>query len=494
MFEKYEAILKTIRAGFHNAPILVIGDLILDCYLHGEVNRISPEGPVPVVHLIKEEWRCGGAANVAMNLSNLGLTVQLAGLLGADEERDKILDLLCGNNINTSGVVVAEEWRTISKTRVISNNQLMLRLDKEEPVRCSSEESKRLFEVIEHNIDTFPPSAIILSDYAKGVLSEALCQKIISLAKSRNIPVLVDPKGNDYSKYAGATLLSPNRSEMADVTHRPAADLDELIAAGQELHRRLELTHLVITLSDKGLVHITENGSSLYPATAKEVYDVSGAGDTVIAIMAAGIAGGLELSDTLHMSNIAAGVVVAKVGVYPINSRELLQAVIFAQGKEQSEKITEFEDLVAKVQQWRKEGARIVFTNGCFDLLHAGHVTYLEQASRCGDRLIVGLNTDRSVKLIKGTERPVISEQDRARVLAALSVVDAVILFDEPTPIRLIQALSPDVLAKGSDYTEDQVVGGNYVKQHGGRVALIPLVEGKSSSAIIKNLSNNQTN
>jgi D-beta-D-heptose 7-phosphate kinase/D-beta-D-heptose 1-phosphate adenosyltransferase len=218
------------------------------------------------------------------------------------------------------------------------------------------------------------------------------------------------------------------------------------------------------------------------------VYDVSGAGDTVIAIMAAGIAGDLELDDIMNMANIAAGVVVARVGVYPINSIELREAVRLAQGVEQSAKVCRLDELISRVEQWRKNGDRIVFTNGCFDLLHAGHVTYLEHAGRCGDRLIVGLNTDRSVREIKGPKRPVIREQDRGRVLAALESVDAVVLFDEPTPMGLIQSLSPDVLAKGADYTEDQVVGGSYVKEHGGEVVLIPLLQGKSSSAIIDDL------
>lgn len=484
MFEDYEKVLNTIKAGFHNRPVLVIGDLILDIYYRGKVHRISPEAPVPIVHLQGESWSGGGAANVALNLSGLGLSVKLAGLVGQDNEKDKLFNVLKNNGIDTNAVITAKIWQTISKTRIMADNHLMLRLDREVAVRCTSEELSFLAEAVEAAINE-RPSAIVLSDYAKGVLTEALCRRVIALAREKNIPVLVDPKGRDYSKYAGATLISPNRSELATAVDRSSDDLDILMQAGRELRRSLDLPHLLVTLSEQGIALIQEEGLHYYPATAKEVYDVSGAGDTVIAVMASGIVGGLNLQDTIHLANIAAGIVVARVGIYPITTGDLIKAISQEQGLEQSEKICQPENLLLKVEQWRQKGQRIVFTNGCFDLLHAGHVTYLEDARRYGDRLIVGLNTDRSVRELKGPARPVIREQDRARVLAALSAVDAVVLFDESTPLTLIKNLRPEVLAKGADYTEDHVVGSEFIKSNGGRVVLIPLMEGRSSSAII---------
>jgi D-beta-D-heptose 7-phosphate kinase/D-beta-D-heptose 1-phosphate adenosyltransferase len=298
----------------------------------------------------------------------------------------------------------------------------------------------------------------------------------------------VDPKGRDYTRYRGATLLSPNRAELALATGAPPRDLDALLAAGERLRAELDLRYLVVTLGDQGMTLLDGTVPVHIPAVAREVYDVSGAGDTVIATVAAGLVAGLPIRDALRLANLAAGVVIGKVGTTPIAATELAAALSADHALAQSGKVCTLPVLLARVGQWRARGERIVFTNGCFDLLHAGHVTYLERARRAGHRLVVGLNTDRSVRALKGAGRPVIHQDDRARVLAALAAVDAVVLFDADTPVALIRAVRPDVLAKGADYREDQVVGGMEVKAWGGQVYLVPLEEGHSSSGILERI------
>jgi D-beta-D-heptose 7-phosphate kinase/D-beta-D-heptose 1-phosphate adenosyltransferase len=329
---------------------------------------------------------------------------------------------------------------------------------------------------------------VILSDYAKGVLSSAVCRTLLDEARRRGIPTLVDPKGSDFSKYAHATALSPNRLELATATGAPVDDLDALLRAGEQLRAQLHLDFLTATLGELGIALIEPGSVQRYPALARQVFDVSGAGDTVLATLAMGLALGLRRPEVVHLANLAAGVVVGKVGTVPIRRSELLQALLTEQALDLSNKVCDRASLVQKVQRWRAQGERVVFTNGCFDLLHTGHVTYLDRARRHGQRLVVGLNTDRSVRALKGSSRPIIPEQQRATVLAALASVDAVILFDEDTPLDLIKALRPDVLAKGSDYTEERVVGAREVRSWGGEVVLVPLVEGWSTTGVLKKL------
>ncbi|EEF22988.1 ethanolamine-phosphate cytidylyltransferase, putative, partial [Ricinus communis] len=309
---------------------------------------------------------------------------------------------------------------------------------------------------------------VVLSDYAKGVLHPAICQETIRLAKQAGVPVLVDPKGRDYTKYRGATALTPNRRETSEACGG-INDINALLDAADQLRRDLALDFLAVTRSEEG-ISLIEDGQRLHiPAMAKQVFDVSGAGDTVIATLAAGMVAGLNHYDALHLANVAAGVVVGKVGTVAISSDELLAELATEEVREQADKVCDLDRLLVRVARWKTAGQSIVFTNGCFDLLHSGHVTYLEQARKLGHKLIVGLNTDRSVSALKGPSRPVIHEADRARVLAALESVDAVVLFDEDTPLNLITRIKPDFLVKGSDYTEDQVVGGAEMKAWGGR-------------------------
>jgi D-beta-D-heptose 7-phosphate kinase / D-beta-D-heptose 1-phosphate adenosyltransferase len=464
---------------------LVIGDVMLDRYLMGEVNRISPEAPVPVVLIKSEQQRAGGAANVAANLALLGIQTRMVGLIGNDNEGQRLLAAMSEYGINTQAMITTSSRPTIAKTRILGGHQQMMRLDQEIASELTVTEASQVMQAIQTALQQ-QPALIILSDYAKGLLTEAVCQQVIAYGRTHNIPVLVDPKGRNYDKYRGATALTPNKKETAEACDTQVNDA-ALIEKASRLKAALALDFLAVTRGEEGITLIAEQTSHL-SATAKQVFDVSGAGDTVIATLAAGLMHGLNALDSLSLANIAAGVVVGKVGTVPITKADLIDAIATAQGSEQAHKVSELPDLLHKVASWKQQGQKIVFTNGCFDLLHAGHVTYLEGAKKRGDRLILGLNTDRSVSALKGPTRPVVNEQDRARVLAALESIDAVILFDEDTPLNLINAIKPDVIAKGSDYTADQVVGGQEVLSWGGEIALIDLVEGRSTTNLIKKM------
>ncbi len=467
--------------------ILVIGDVMLDRYLMGSVNRISPEAPVPVVLLKESEDRAGGAANVAANLSGLGLHTQIIGCIGDDATGAILKRIIESSGVNTTLVMTSQQRPTISKTRVMSGNQQIVRIDDESAAAFTAEENAHLLNNVAKALSD-KPDMVILSDYAKGLLSDASCKAIIQQCKQLAIPVIADPKGRDYSKYKGASALTPNKKETAEACGVAMHETEALLVAAKQLKVDLDLDFLAVTLGEEGISFIDKQHTTHIPATAKKVFDVSGAGDTVIATLAAGLVHGLTPHDALQLANIAAAIVVGKVGTVPVSQTELLKSLVSEDGQSQADKICDKAQLVAQVKYWKENQQKIVFTNGCFDLLHAGHVTYLEAAKKTGDKLILGLNTDRSVSALKGPSRPVIHEQDRARVLAALAAVDAVILFDEDTPLQLIDAIRPDVIVKGDDYTEDQVVGGAEVKSWGGSVKLIPLVQGRSTSNIIKKL------
>ena len=470
----------------NNQHVLVIGDLMLDRYLIGTVGRISPEAPVPIVLLKDQYERAGGAANVAANVALLGIKTHIAGCVGDDLEAKALLKIVQDLGIQTDAVMQFKQRPTIAKTRIVSGHQQMMRLDQESSVVFSAEENTSLLSAIQLELAK-KPAIIILSDYAKGALSPAICQAIISQCKSLSIPVLVDPKGHDYLKYKGATGLTPNKKETAEACNTSINDSD-LVAKAALLKQTLDLAFFAVTRGEEGISLIDTKIHHLR-ATAKQVFDVSGAGDTVIATLAAGLMHGLSTLDALQLANLAAGVVVGKVGTVPITQADLIEALNAEQNSEQMQKVCNLSQLNAKVAVWKEQSLKIVFTNGCFDLLHAGHVTYLEAAKKRGDKLILGLNTDRSVSAIKGPTRPVVNEQDRARVLAALESVDAVILFDEDTPLNLINTIKPNIIAKGSDYAADQVVGGREVLSWGGEIALIDLVAGRSTSSIIKKMN-----
>ena len=466
---------------------LVIGDVMLDRYLMGEVSRISPEAPVPVVLLKSQQDRAGGAANVAANLALLGIKTHIIGCVGQDNEATILQNLMSQIGIETSAVMQSNQRPTIAKTRILGGHQQMMRLDQENSANFTEAETTALQASI-HAALSHAPKIVILSDYAKGLLSEPICKQIITECKAKNIPVLVDPKGRDYTKYAGATALTPNKKETAEACDTNINDA-ALISKASALKKCLNLQFLAVTRGEEGIT-LLDSESHHLPAIAKQVFDVSGAGDTVIATLAAGMMHGLTPLEALQLANMAAAVVVGKVGTVPITQHDLLDTLTSQQNSEQAHKICDLTELLQKVNTWKQQNQKIVFTNGCFDLLHAGHVTYLEAAKKRGDKLILGLNTDRSVSALKGASRPVVHEQDRARVLAALESVDAVILFDEDTPLNLINAIKPNIIAKGSDYTADQVVGGKEVQSWGGEIALIDLVAGRSTTGILNKIAN----
>lgn len=475
------------EGGSTTAWALVIGDLMLDRYLWGKVERVSPEAPVPVVLLDKENCRPGGAANVAANIAGLGLHCRLLGTVGNDEAGRQLVDAVGQVGVETHHIVKLAERPTITKTRIVGGHQQILRVDRESSEIFNADEAAALEHAIRQAMAD-DPAIVVLSDYNKGVLTPEICQVVIGLARQARIPVLVDPKGRDYSKYRGATALTPNRRETAEACGG-ISDIEALLDAADHLRVDLALDFLAVTRSEEGISLIEDGQRMQIPAVAKQVFDVSGAGDTVIATLAAGLVAKLSHYDALHLANLAAGIVVGKVGTVAITAEELLAELANEEVREQADKVCDLDRLLVRVANWKATGKTIVFTNGCFDLLHSGHVTYLEQARKLGHKLIIGLNTDRSVSALKGPSRPVIHESDRARVLAALESVDAVILFDDDTPLKLIELIRPHVLVKGSDYTEDQVVGGQEVKSWGGRVALVDIVPGRSTTRIIGKLA-----
>jgi len=442
MFRAPEVVRQAIEGRFGRGRVLVVGDLMLDTYLWGDVGRISPEAPVPVVRLVRRIDTPGGAGNVMLNLAKLGLDVVAAGFVGDDDTGRRLRRQLEGVGVATGAIITSADRATISKTRVISRHQQMIRLDEEPTTPVSNADLGHLLEAIRSEFAGRNGAGdVILSDYAKRTLADGVCRRLIDGGRRLGIPVLVDPKGRDYRKYARATALTPNRQEFEIAAGLENPEESALQAAGQRFLADLGLDFLIVTLGETGIRHFDPGGFSVFPAVAREVFDVSGAGDTVIATLTAALLADIGLDDALRLANLAAGVVIGKVGTTPIHRQELLEALRVEQRTEQLDKICTPDSLAARVANWRARGARVVFANGCFDLLHVGHVTLLAKARREGDRLVVGLNSDRSVRALKGETRPVTTEGERAQVLAGLASVDAVVLFDEDTPLRLIESL-----------------------------------------------------
>ncbi len=456
---------------------------MLDRYIWGDVDRVSPEAPVPVVHHQRKSARAGGAANVALNLAGLGVETSLIGCVGNDGAAKNLSTLLDEEGIQTQHLIEVADRPTTTKTRIVGNRQQMLRLD-DEYVRAIDEETiDRLLEAVSNTLGEV--DVTILSDYAKGVLTASVCKEIIERASRQECPVLADPKGTDYDKYAGANTITPNDRELSRVTGITADNVDELLKAGQDLRSDLEIRNLIVTRGEQGISRLSDAGREHYTAVEQEVFDVSGAGDTVVATLAAGNAVGLERDVSIRLANLAASIVIGKVGTTPIK-REALADAVRHRRLSQTGNTYSRDRIQKQVHAWRSQSKTIVFTNGCFDILHVGHVSYLEKAKEEGDCLVVGLNTDRSVRALKGDPRPIVPEEQRARVLASLESVDAVVPFDEETPETLIEEVHPDVLVKGADYDKSEVVGAEAVEEWGGRVELIPLVDGVSTTKILR--------
>ena len=486
MMHDAQNVLNLLEGGFRQIKVLVVGDIMLDRYIHGDVDRISPEAPVPVIRHAQRYERAGGAANVAMNLAGLGCQTFLSGFWGNDAEQRELTAILERAAIDTAGVV-SSSLPTISKTRIVGRNQQLLRLDIESRDTPPEAEMKRLIDRAAALATKV--HAVILSDYAKGALSNELCGAVIHAARTAGVPILVDPKTPDFSKYSGATTVCPNLGELALATRVAPHHTEALLSAGQALVAEHDLQFLTVTMSEKGITLLRRDSRHHSPARAREVFDVSGAGDTVIATLAASLAGGLKIESAVELANLAAGIVVGKVGTVPIARTELVAALTPSTNLTAGEKILDRDRMALRVAEWRASGETIVFTNGCFDLLHVGHITLLEECRRFGSKLVLGLNADASICRLKGPTRPIVGERERARVMAALASVDAVVLFEEDTPLELIRALRPNVLVKGGDYTIETVVGHEDVIASGGRVEIVPTVEGFSTTNIVKKLT-----
>ncbi len=486
LVKEQSRLLSLIESGFAALRILVIGDVMLDRSIWGDVDRISPEAPVPVLRSVRTTNAPGGAANVAMNLVGLGVKVTQAGFWGNDVEMRALGALLGPAGVDFSGMVLSGH-PTISKTRIVSRNQQLLRLDVENADPHPAAEHEALLERSLELAST--ADAIVLSDYAKGALRAQLCQAVITLARKQKIPVLVDPKGQDFNKYAGATTICPNLQELGLVTGIASHNLADLMAAAQRLVSQLSIDYMTVTMSEKGIRILYPDSVFHSPTRAREVFDVTGAGDTVVATLAASLAGGLDPETAVNLANIAAGIVVAKTGTAPISRNELVAELTASARISGPDKILDLQQLLVRLAEWRANGDRIVFTNGCFDILHVGHITLLEHCRAFGDKIVIGLNSDASVRRLKGPTRPVVGENERARVLAALGSTDAVIIFDEPTPMELIQLVRPDVLVKGGDYTRSTIVGADDVATWGGRVEIVPTVTGASTTNTIRKIA-----
>ena len=483
--ENLDRIIDLIELQWKDQHVLVVGDVMLDRYIWGEVERISPEAPVPVVRAVHEGEQPGGAANVAMNIARLGARVTVAGFVGEDENGARLRGLLEDAGVRTELVDVSG-MPTVAKLRILSGSQQMLRVDSESKAPAPAPAHDDLLERVKRTLPQI--SAVILSDYAKGVLSARVCEEVIGAARGVGVAVLVDPKSSDFGRYRGATTICPNLHELSAAVRgwNSGESLEALLTAGEQLVASAELEYLVVTLSEKGIAVLREGSRVIAPATAREVFDVSGAGDTVIAVLGLCVGGGLPIESGIELANVAAGVVVSKAGTVPIHKFELLAALSGAIAVQAEEKVVEADRLLGRVAAWRSAGQKVVFTNGCFDLLHVGHVMLLEKARHEGDRLIVAINSDASVRKLKGATRPIVGERERAQVLAAFAAVDAVVIFGEETPLRLIEMLRPDVIVKGGDYTEESVVGAVQVRSWGGRVKIVPIVGGFSTTKLVE--------
>jgi D-beta-D-heptose 7-phosphate kinase/D-beta-D-heptose 1-phosphate adenosyltransferase len=459
--------------------VVVAGDVMLDRYLFGGTSRISPEAPVPVVHVRETDDRPGGAANVAVNLASLGSKTSLLGIVGEDDEATSLESMLDSQGIECL-FAVTNRWPTITKTRVLSRSQQLIRLDREEPCGDAANSLAGPLKLATESADV-----VILSDYGKGALTDV--GNLIRTCLEADVPVLVDPKGTDFEKYRGASLITPNQTEFEAVVGSCHSD-EILVDRAKQMAADLELGALLVTRSEKGMLLVESGQEPVFlPTQAREVYDVTGAGDTVIATVAGALASGESLQAAAVLANLAAGVVVRKIGVATVTPSEI-QIASQPRGPGDAAMVTEVE-LLPLIDAARERGESIVMTNGCFDVIHPGHVAYLQEARDLGDRLIVAVNDDDSVRKLKGESRPVNTLADRMAVLAGLSSVDWVVPFSEDTPARLIQSVLPDILAKGGDYKPDEIAGSQDVIRNGGEVRILAYRAGHSSSNVIEKLS-----
>lgn len=461
--------------------ILVVGDLMIDHYLWGSCERISPEAPVQVVDIAKETTVLGGAGNVINNLKTLGAKVSVSSVIGDDDNGKELLSMLQVIDVNTTNIITQKQRKTSKKSRIIAVSQQILRYDKESKDDIIQKSSDAILENLSKSIKMY--DMVVLSDYGKGVLTQSLCQGIITLAKENNVRVLVDPKGSNFTKYKGAYLLTPNKKEAILATDIDINDAKSLEKALLKLKSKCDLEVSLITLSEDGIATLDKK-VEIFPTVAKEVFDVTGAGDTVIASIAFALSAGKSIQESAAFANLAAGVVVGKIGSATVSISEIEEYEASLHKSTSDAHIKSFDDIDNLVKHARENDKKVVFTNGCFDILHVGHVKYLQIAKSFGDILIVGLNSDESVSRLKGPTRPVNIAEDRAYLLAALEAVDYVVPFVEDTPYNLIKMIAPDTLVKGGDYEGKAVIGTEFAIE----LKLVDFVDGKSTTKTIEKI------
>ena len=466
--------------------ILVIGDLMIDHYLWGSCDRISPEAPVQVVNVKKESSVLGGAGNVINNLFALGANVDVISVMGDDAVANELKSLLEKIEVSSSNLIVEENRKTSKKSRLIASQQQVLRYDMESINDISEQSCNKILENLKVNIKKY--DSIILSDYGKGVLTTNLTKEIIKIANENNVKVLVDPKGKDYSKYKGSYTLTPNKKEAMEATNIDIKDEKSLVKALEDLKQKCDLEVSLITLSENGIA-ILKDELIVKPTVAREVYDVTGAGDTVIASIAFALGNDLNIEEAISFANLAAGVVVGKIGSATASLDEIYEYESSLHKSSSTSHIKTFQEIEKLAYKFHELGKKVVFTNGCFDILHAGHVKYLEVAKSYGDVLIVGVNADSSVRKLKGPTRPINNQDDRAYILASLESVDYVVIFEEETPYELIKLVKPHTLVKGGDYEGKNVVGQDIANE----LKLVQFVDGKSTTNTIKRIQNSET-
>lgn len=486
----HEKLLKTVT-NLGSPKVLLVGDFMLDTNIYGDALRISPEAPVPVLRVTKTEHSCGGAGSVAVDLAALGAKAYCLGLIGDDANGEILKRLLHEAGVCTDGLLAIEDRPTINKQRLIGlaqhrHQQQLFRMDYESTDQLSEQQSQRIMGIYEDQLKD--ADIVCLQDYDKGLLGESICAKMIGAAKTAGKKVLVDPSYSaDYSKYAGAAVITPNRQETALAVGFELTDAGTVEKAAEMLCEKLKLDAAVITLDKEGAWLKTGNISQLIPTMPRSVYDVTGAGDMVLATLAVVLAAGYDYETAVELSNITGGIEVEKFGAATVTIEEIINEII-AQNRGKDGKVRNIDSLVQQLDWHRRQGDKIVFTNGCFDVLHRGHIEFLKFCKSQGDIVVLGLNSDSSVKVIKGPDRPINNQNDRAAVLAALETTDYITIFDQPDPLETIRGVRPDVLVKGQDWKDKGVIGREFVESCGGEVVLAKLVEGKSSTSVIEKM------
>ena len=485
-----EELLKTVT-NLCSPNILLVGDFMLDVYTYGDALRISPEAPVPVLKVTKTEYRCGGAGSVATNLAALGASLSCLGVIGEDRNGEEIRGKLTELGIDTTGLLVVVDRPTISKQRLIGlaqhrHRQQLMRIDEESTEPLSDELNEAILRAYKERLNK--ADVVCLQDYNKGLLSSSLCQQMVQYATKAKKRVLVDPcLASDYSKYAGATLITPNRQEASTAVGFEINTTEDAHRAAEKLLRDFQFEAVVITLDKEGAYFRTNELGELVSARPRSVYDVTGAGDMVLATLAIALAADCDYKTAVQLCNITAGIEVEKFGAATVTIPEIINEII-SENRGKSGKVRSIDSLVDELSWHHRQKTTIVFTNGCFDVVHRGHTEFLKFCKSQGDIVVVGLNSDSSVKAIKGPDRPINNQYDRAAVLAALETVDYITVFDEPAPLSLIKQIRPDILVKGQDWAQKGVIGQEFVESYGGKVVLSPLVEGKSSTTTIEKM------